>query len=138
MFQRKTSKGGVVRSGLVAAAVMTVLLPLFSSLASDVLTYTMSIDIDQTMLMVLSALFYFFAGFYLAGRGDNPTGVALSASFWIMGLGIFWLLYHNFLFPFFHEEVMQTTGLIDNLLSSLSYSALAFVSVIGARLGKLK
>lgn len=138
MFQRRTSDG-VFRSGLVAAAVMLFLREPIMAPISDILSGILGVDVSgDGTYMSLVAVYYFIAGFFLVSRFKAPTSVALSVGFWTVGLELFWLIYIYFLGPIIQGAVAPAFPEVSIWLSNFGIAAMAFATIIGAFVGKIK
>ena len=138
MFQRRTSDG-VFRSGLVAASVMLFLRDPILAPISDFISYRLDMDLGNMFTyMGIFAIYYFIAGFILTSKVKNPSGVAVSASFWTLGLALFWLLYTHTLGPAIEGMVAPDFPMLEIWAQDLGVEAMAFFAVVGAYVGKLK
>jgi hypothetical protein len=139
VFQKKTAKGGVVRSGLVAAAVLLFLRDPLITPVSDFLSNRVGVDTsNMTVFMGLIAVYYLIGGIYIAKRMNNPTAVAISAGFWTVGISVFWLVYSYSIGPILQGVVAPAFPTPEVWAVNFGVEAVAFVAVIGAFIGKLK
>ena len=139
MFQKKTAKGGVMRPGLVAAAVMLFLRDPIMAPVGDILSNAFGVDTGSNPVFLgLIALYYFIAGLYIAGRMPNPARVAMSAGFWTIGLSVFWLVYSYSLAPVLQGVVAPAFPAPEVWVTNFGVEAMTFIAVVGAFVGKLK
>lgn len=139
MFQKKTAKGGVMRLGLVAAAVMLFLRDPIMAPLGDFLSHRVGFDTsNMSVYMGLIAFYYFFAGLYIAKRMPNPTGVAMSSGFWTIGLTVFWLVYTYSIGPILQGVEATAFPAAEVWALNFGVEAMAFITVVGAFVGKLK
>lgn len=138
MFQRRTNDG-VVRAGLVAAAVMLFLRDPLLAPIGDFLAHRLDMNFgNMSAYMGLIAIYYFIAGLFISNSVKNSTGVAMSAGFWTVGLAVFWLLYTHTIGPVIQGVVAPAFPAPEVWALNLGVEAMAFVSVAGAFVSKLK